>query len=416
MSYLLIRKKKILFIGALLFILLLAFFVLNTYNHMVLSPIEVLKSLPYVTWTSAENNIQKSGVTKYDPKRSFRGINVYSSANLSAASLIDMTGKQLHTWSEGTYDKKWHHVEMCKNGDLLVIVKDKVLMKLDWNSNVKWIKEMRFHHDIAVDNNGDIYTFIRDTKEILYLNRRIPILNDYIVIFSADGEVKDSISIFDLFGSKIPSERLNKIIGQLGKLDRQKRKGETIVLTNDTIFDVFHSNTVEIIDRDIDGFCKKGTLLVCIRELNLIAVIDKEKKKILWSWGSDELVRPHSPTLSENGNILIFDNGDRHRRKYSRIVELNPLTKRIVWEYKSNPPGQFFSVSRGSAQKLPNANTLITDSHKGRVFELTYDGEVVWEFYNPQIKIKKNRKMRATIYPMIRITDPENYPCLKSLK
>ena len=43
----------------------------------------------------------------------------------------------------------------------------------------------------------------------------------------------------------------------------------------------------------------------------------------------------------------------------------------------------FFSAVQGAAQALPNGNVLVTESTKGRVFEVTRDGEIVWEFWNP---------------------------------
>jgi hypothetical protein len=108
---------------------------------------------------------------------------------------------------------------------------------------------------------------------------------------------------------------------------------------------------------------------------------------------------------------LLFDNGDE--RGYSRIIELDPRTKEIVWQYKADPPEDFFSDSRGSCQRLPNDNILITESTKGRVFEITRSGEIVWEFYVPEID--ESTKARKTIYRVVRITNPEDYPMLKSL-
>ena len=37
----------------------------------------------------------------------------------------------------------------------------------------------------------------------------------------------------------------------------------------------------------------------------------------------------------------------------------------------------------GSQQRLPNGNTLITDSFAGRAFEVTAQGRMVWRFDNP---------------------------------
>ena len=96
----------------------------------------------------------------------------------------------------------------------------------------------------------------------------------------------------------------------------------------------------------------------------------------LWEWGQGQLEKPHHPTLLENGNVLIFDNGNQ--RKYTRVVELNPVNRHIVWEYKADPPESFYTSFGGSNQRLPNGNTLIVETGKGRAFEVTKEGEVVW--------------------------------------
>ena len=44
---------------------------------------------------------------------------------------------------------------------------------------------------------------------------------------------------------------------------------------------------------------------------------------------------------------------------------------------------RFFSELCGTCQRLPNGNTLITESTRGRAFEVTPDKEIVWEFVSP---------------------------------
>ena len=55
----------------------------------------------------------------------------------------------------------------------------------------------------------------------------------------------------------------------------------------------------------------------------------------------------------------------------------------------------------GGVQELPNGNILITESTKGHAFEITREGEVAWEFYNPDVN--EVRDKRASIYRMTRI-------------
>ena len=53
-----------------------------------------------------------------------------------------------------------------------------------------------------------------------------------------------------------------------------------------------------------------------------------------------------------------------------------------------------------SAQRLPNGNTLITESMNGRIFETTVEFEIVWEYVNPYFTKKENRN---SIYRAYRV-------------
>lgn len=396
----------------------IVFFTGDNEKSRQLDSTENLKSLPYLTWVPAGKNIQKSGVTRYDRRRSCKGINLYNSRNLSMAHLMDMQGRILHTW-EGKIneDDSWQHVEICKNGDLLAIVKDRMLVKLDWDSNIKWFQHMRFHHDLAVAENGDIYSLAREEESVFVSGFSIPILNEYIVILSPEGEIKKKVSLFDVFKREIPTGKFAEIRRWLNN-PRNLKELERRKVNNDFQFtsrdpqDIFHINTVEIVDRNIDKVGQKGNLLVCALKLDLVGIVDLEKQKMVWKWGPGNLSKPHHPALLENGHILIFDNGVE--RRHSRVVELDPPSKKIVWEYQSDPAQQFFSVSRGSSQRLPNGNTLITESDKGRVFEVSYGKEIMWEFFNPEIRMEDEK--RAAIYRMTRLIDSKKYPFLTSLE
>jgi outer membrane protein assembly factor BamB len=82
--------------------------------------------------------------------------------------------------------------------------------------------------------------------------------------------------------------------------------------------------------------------------------------------------------------MLLFDNyGNLSGNGYSRVIEFDPLTSRIVWSYEGKPGDMFQSGKRSGQQRLPNGNTLITESDAGRIIEVTASGEIVWEFINP---------------------------------
>ena len=114
--------------------------------------------------------------------------------------------------------------------------------------------------------------------------------------------------------------------------------------------------------------------------------------------------------LPGEGNLLIFDNGgwagyglpDRMSkdgtkvdiRDHSRVLEIDPITLKVVWEFKGKdmdtalPMGMlsdtiFYSQLTSSAQRLPNGNTMICEGCGERFTEVTADKEVVWEYIAP---------------------------------
>jgi hypothetical protein len=115
--------------------------------------------------------------------------------------------------------------------------------------------------------------------------------------------------------------------------------------------------------------------------VDVIGVIDKETGWIVWAWGPGVIDGQHKPHMLANGNILIFDNGTL--RGYSRVIELNPLSGQIEWEYTGKPDKGFSSPFISGAQRLPNGNTLICDGQNSHLFEVTPDKEIVWDFVNP---------------------------------
>jgi len=410
------NKIKSIVPGSVIFVLCIA--LLSFVNSMTLKsskikavdPIENLKSLGYVDWVPAGKNIDKTGVVRYDPELAFDGLNLFTSRPTCDAQLIDMQGNIVHKWSaKENSGQGWQHVEICENGDLLVIVKDYLLVCLDWNSNVKWKKNIRAHHDVSF-HQDKIYLLAREDKLFFWHGIPVPILSDYIVIMSRNAEIKKTIHITDLLKDRFTLRTFARIYlnmlkpVQLWKILQNKSKFNYTCI-NATYFDITHTNSIVIIDRDIEGFCKKGDWLISMRELDLIGVVDVQKEAFAWNWGPGELDRQHHPLLLNNGNVLIFDNGTK--RGFSRIIELNPLTRKIVWEYKSKPPEDFYSGTRGGNQRLPNGNTLIVNSNSGQVFEVTKENRVVWEFYNPEIAWES--KKRASIYRMMRISYPQAY-------
>ena len=92
--------------------------------------------------------------------------------------------------------------------------------------------------------------------------------------------------------------------------------------------------------------------------------------------------------LPGEGNVIVFNNG----LPFSQVLEFNPITLEKVWEYSGLAEGyapnhslahSFFSATISGVQRLPNGNTLICEGNDGRIFEVTPDLEIVWEYIVP---------------------------------
>ncbi|MFB6344249.1 MAG: arylsulfotransferase family protein [bacterium] len=142
----------------------------------------------------------------------------------------------------------------------------------------------------------------------------------------------------------------------------------------------------------------KGNALISMRNTSTIAVVDLETETIVWSLAGP-FSGQHDPVLLDNNNLLLFDNWGH--RGYSKVIEMDPLTQEIAWAFYGSESNNFASKCCGSNQRLPNDNTLITDSTHGRSFEVTPEGRIVWDFYNPH-RSPSDRTKIAALYDLKR--------------
>ncbi|EAQ6955639.1 aryl sulfotransferase, partial [Salmonella enterica] len=131
---------------------------------------------------------------------------------------------------------------------------------------------------------------------------------------------------------------------------------------------------------------RDGLVLMSLRTTSGVIAVDKESGKVIWHAGPEVVAQQHTPVEMENGSILVFDNGNLRpgvTSPHSTVLEFDPQTKAITWQYRDIFPPAFFSPYMGSAQRLANGNTFICESAFGRLFEVTPEGETVWEYIIP---------------------------------
>lgn len=113
---------------------------------------------------------------------------------------------------------------------------------------------------------------------------------------------------------------------------------------------------------------ESGNTLISLRNFNVIVEVDPQGK-LVRTIGKGLLEAQHDPLVLSNGNILMANHVKPHA-----AIELDP-SGNVVWQYTIQN-GQSWPVR--DANRLPNGNTLITESD--RIIEVTKDGQVVWQF------------------------------------
>ena len=347
------------------------------------------------TVAAVEQNTTKRrgiGLRALDPERASAGFTLFSPLIFGEGRvyLVDLHGTVVHAWNmpypPGLSGYLTERGTLFYNGrtseDSFLSrfpFKGGVVLEADWNGKVLWeVRHPDHHHHGILLRNGNV---------LLNCMGRVP--DD--IARRVKGGVEE-----DQFPSGQYAPRANAEAGRMYSdyLAEVTRTGQT----------VWEWRTWEHLDPVDDGITEvqaprmlwaqgnsvlelpDGDILTSYRPTSTVLRISRKTSKILWKLGPPTIAGQHAPTLLENGNILIFDNGP-HRlddsMPFSRAIEVDPSTREIVWKYQDRPAWNFFSPRMGNAQRLPNGNTLLCESSFGRFVEVTRDGEIVWEYVNP---------------------------------
>jgi len=320
----------------------------------------------------------KSGLIHYAPQHSFRGYTLLTTNRGGAhANLIDMQGKVCHRWhaSEGI-----NYAYLLANGNLLLrtasngrsveghptplgAVADAIL-ELDWDSNVVWEARLpMLHHDFE----------------------RLPNGNTLLLCWEAMPAELSSQVLGGYQAADDPDQMLGDVVKEVspsGEVVYDWKSWEYLDLARAVICPL--EGRKEFTHQNALTVTGNGDFLVSYRQTSTIGIVDKKTGSFKWEWGPGFLSHQHNPSYLDNGNVLVFDNGP-HRRgvSYSRVIEINPTDDQIIWEYLGDPPISFFSYHISGCERLANGNTLISEGAPGRIFEVTREKEIVWEYINP---------------------------------
>ena len=380
---------------------------------------------------SAYPSVFPTGVTINKPDKTCSG---YTALNPLRATphgvpLIDMNGKVVHKWM----NVEGQPAKVLPGGNLLATLvhydpadwlsrksEGFTVAELDWDGNVIWsfdryeqrkpTAEMvkvtgdtywssNAHHDIQREGNPVGYdvpgmSYVKDGKTLIAGFKTI------------DGRDTATLYIVDRAGNIVwewiyrDHEEEYKARGIADFQNTASWVGPNKWYESDPVrYAAFHPDNI-ITD---DG-------------QEVIYIIDHKTGGVAWQCGPDypddsplRLMGMHLPEggfkglpaggmmhhahiipkgLPGEGNVIVFNNG----LPFSQVLEFNPITLEKVWEYSGLAEGyapnhslahSFFSATISGVQRLPNGNTLICEGNDGRIFEVTPDLEIVWEYIVP---------------------------------
>jgi len=337
-----------------------------------------LQALGYVDTSREIADRSVAGVIVHDAAAVQPGYRLYSAGAACEADLIDVRGTVVRNW-RGKPCSKWSHAQLLPGGHLLVVgvpsakpgsaPEPSFLLRQSWDGREVWKLPIRAHHDATYRPDGSILALALASVQNARVYPDGPVVDNPIVRITPRGTPARSTSFLTALKTHVGRCRfIDPVVPQRGAPDP------------------LHINSILWIDRpDLAArhpIFNRTLVMLSMRHQDCIYLLDWARKKIVWDWGMGELDGPHDATLLENGNVLVFDNG--MVRGWSRVLEIDIETGRIVWEYSGAADEPFYTAGRGSSQRLPNGNTLIAESGKGRAFEITKSGRIVWEFFDPR--------------------------------
>jgi hypothetical protein len=390
----------------------------------------------------------------YDADKAWPGYTVFPAPQ--GALLIDMNGREVRLWkglrgdpnkilpggfvlgSTGSRDREAHPFD---NYDLV---------QLDWDGNVRWRFDRneyiadageaprwmaRQHHDYEregtpagcyapgaapkTDGGNTLILVNRDVYDPSVSGKTL--LDNSIIEVTWEGSIIWRWNAADHFEEFGFSEEAKNVLYRLPS-DKVSHGGKGFWFALNSIATLGPNKRYD----SGDGRFHPDNIILSGRNVNILAIISRKTGAVVWQTGPDyrnvpfgQLIGPNHPYLIPRGlpgegNLLVFDNGGwagygvpngvsrygtaAERRDYSRVLEFDPVTREVVWQYTPAEAGhiepldsyKFYSPFFSAAQRLPNGNTLITEGANGRLFEVTANHKTVWEYVSPYVRTAKN--------------------------
>jgi len=347
-----------------------------------------------------------TGTTLYEPERAENGYVLFCPLDNGEAGdtgvlyLINMNGQVVHQWSVPFTPLHGH---LLPNGHIVIIGRNNKgatkrpgvgkyhiggasgwLVELDWDGKLVFKHvDLAMHHDFAKLPNGNyLYLAWEPVPETLREQIRGGIkgtefengvmFNDKLVEIDPQGKI-----VWEWHANEHMDPDLD-IIGPIYRREEWYHGNSVCALSDGHIaLTGRFTDSLLVIDR------KTGKIVL---RWGNAAYLDKKTGRIEYRTGPEILGGPHDvrevpPGFPGAGNLTCYDNGTY--TSSSRVVEIDRAGK-LVWQSREPNDGRkHYSFHLAGAQRLRNGNTLVCDGANGRLFQITKDSRIVWEYVNP---------------------------------
>lgn len=367
-------------------------------------------------------SVYPTGVTVYDPDKAYNCYVLIDTRD-GCTSLIDMNGHLVNRWEYNGFPSEMLDpvLRQGRRGEIVVqkepdIYGCETLYILDWGGQAIWEwgsqapgGKARQNHDQCLLPNGNLLA-------LCFIDTDIPKGHGSTWLDQAIYEITPS---GDIVWTWIASEHIEEL-GFTGEkkellLSPAGRPRSSIFVLND--MQALGPNRFYPSDTRFHP----DNIMIDSREACFLAILEKATGRVVWRMGPeypasydnsqkafsgplprrvDSIAGQHDAHLIPEGlpgagNVMVFDNQGAsgfppvylEMFPGSRVLEIDPVRREIVWQYDASRSGQpfwtFFSSFISSARRLPNGNTLICEGMHGRSFQVTIEGEIVWEYVSP---------------------------------
>lgn len=390
----------------------------------------------FVVWAAvgllAGPTVFPTGVTLYKPDRAHNSYVLFDGRD-GKSHLIDMNGNEVKVWNYAGFPsemidptinggKRGHIFAQTEGtgGHGPAMFNNKTLAELDWEGRIVWEWGAKAPGGVANQNH--------DQHRLANGNTLLISKIVHPVAGFASKEVNDQViyevnPAGDIVWRWVSSEHLHEM-GFSEEALKMTRSGFSVSGARSGFLVL---NDMEPLGpnkwhRAGDLRFHPDNIMTDSREGNFVAIIEKKTGRIVWRLGPDYPGMHESPSrrvfnhtvprpvdqmigihdshlikegLPGAGHVLVFDNQGSagfppaYLSSFagSRVLEIDPIKKEIVWQYTGENSGlpvwTFYSSFISGAQRLPNGNTLICEGVSGRIFQVTPQGEIIWEYVSP---------------------------------